>query len=200
MRLLRQSTASQEILLGRFVDLTDGDTAETGLTIANTDIKLWKGGSTVFVNKNSGGATHISDGMYYAVLDATDTDTVGMLTVYVKVAGAFYVSRDYYVMEEIAYDAIFAPSAAMGLSTQAKADVNAEVLDVLVTDTFAEPSGVPAGTSSLKDKLNWLFALGRNKITQTSSTQTLRNNADAANIASASVSDDGTTATRGLWS
>lgn len=197
---LRQSTASQEILLGRFVDSTDGDTAETGLTIANTDIKIWKSGATSFVSKNSGGATHISDGMYSAVLDATDTDTVGMMEAYVKVSGALYVSRRYYVLEEIVYDALFAASAAMGLSTQAKADVNAEVLDVLVTDTFAEPSGVPAGTSSLKDKLNWLFALGRNKITQTSSTQTLRNNADAANIASASVSDDGTTATRGLWS
>jgi len=35
---LRQSTASQELLLGPFVDSTDGVTAETALTIANTDI------------------------------------------------------------------------------------------------------------------------------------------------------------------
>jgi hypothetical protein len=52
---LRQSTASQEILLGPFVDSTDGVTAETGLTITNTDIKLWKGGTTAEANKNSGG-------------------------------------------------------------------------------------------------------------------------------------------------
>lgn len=85
------------------------------------------------------------------------------------------------------------------LATQAKADVNAEVLDVLVTDTFAEPASVPAATSSLKDKLVWLFTLGRNKITQTATTQTLRNDADAANVATAAVSDDTTTFIRGEW-
>jgi hypothetical protein len=51
----------------------------------------------------------------------------------------------------------------------------------------------------MKSKLDWLAALARNKITQTSSKQSLRNNADAATIASALVSDDGSTATRGKW-
>ena len=77
--------------------------------------------------------------------------------------------------------------------------INAEVVDVLATDTYAEPASVPAATSSLKDKISWLFALARNKITQTSSTQTLRNDADGSNIATSAVSDDGTTATRAEW-
>lgn len=85
------------------------------------------------------------------------------------------------------------------LASQAKADVNAEVVDALATDTYAEVSGVVAATSSLKDKINWLFALSRNKITQTSTTQTLRNDADSASLATAAVSDDGTTATRAEW-
>jgi len=80
------------------------------------------------------------------------------------------------------------------------AQVNAQVLDCLVTDTHAELASVPAATSSLKDKINWLFALARNKITQTSTTQTLRNNADDADIAASTVGDDGTTATRGKFS
>lgn len=79
---LKQSTASQEIPLGPMVDKTDGNTQETGLTIANTDIKLWKQGATTLANKNSGGATHISGGVYYAVLDATDTDTLGNLVIF----------------------------------------------------------------------------------------------------------------------
>lgn len=79
-------------------------------------------------------------------------------------------------------------------------EVNAEVLDVLTTDTFAEAGSVPAATSSLKDKINWLFALARNKITQTSSTQTLRNDADDGSVGTSTVSDDGTTFTRGEWS
>lgn len=108
---LRQSTASQEILLGPFVDSTDGVTAETGLTIASTDIKIWKGGATTEANKNSGGATHIASGRYSAVLDATDTDTVGMLEVSVAVSGALPVLRRFYVLEEAVYDAYFAVSA-----------------------------------------------------------------------------------------
>jgi len=85
------------------------------------------------------------------------------------------------------------------LTTGARASINAEVLDVLTVDTFAEPASVPAATSSLKDKLNWIFALARNKLTQTTSTQTLRNDADGGNIATAAVSDTGTTATRNEW-
>lgn len=77
------------------------------------------------------------------------------------------------------------------------AQVNTEVLDVVTVDTFAEVAAVPAATSTLKDKINWLFALARNKITQTTTTQALRNDADAANIATSTVSDDNTTATRG---
>jgi hypothetical protein len=109
---LRQSTASQEILLGPFVDSTDGVTAETGLTIANTDIKIWKGGTTSEVDKNSGGATHIASGRYSVVLDATDTNTVGMLEINVAVAGALPVRRQFYVLEEAVFDQIMAASAA----------------------------------------------------------------------------------------
>lgn len=79
------------------------------------------------------------------------------------------------------------------------AQVNAEVLDVLTTDTFAEPAAVPAATSSLKDKISFLFTLARNKLTQTSSTTTLRNDADNANIATSTTSDDGTTFTAQEW-
>jgi len=84
-------------------------------------------------------------------------------------------------------------------STVTTAQVNAEVVDALATDTYAESASVPAATASLKDKIVWLATLGRNKITQTSTTQTLRNDADSADIATASVSDDGTTATRDKW-
>ena len=87
-----------------------------------------------------------------------------------------------------------------GMSTTMKGQVNAEVDTALATTTYAEPSGVIAATSSLKDKICWLFTLARNKITQTSTTQTLRNDADDADIATSTVSDDGTTCTRGEFS
>lgn len=95
-------------------------------------------------------------------------------------------------------DAVLAAIAA--LNNLSAAQVNAEMLDVLTTDTFAEPGAVPAATSSLEDKISWLFTLARNKITQTATTQTLRNDADSADIATSTVSDDGTTAIRGEFS
>ena len=84
-----------------------------------------------------------------------------------------------------------------GMSTGMKAEVNAEALDVLVTDTFAELGGVPAATSSIKDKLNWIFMLARNKIEQTATTTTVRADDTTTSVATSTVSDDGTTATRG---
>lgn len=88
---LFQATAGQEIELGPFLSDTDGKTPMTGLTIANTDIKIWKGGTTL-ATKNSGGATHMADGVYYAVMDEVDTNT-GLVPfiVHVHVSGALPV-------------------------------------------------------------------------------------------------------------
>lgn len=103
---LKQSTASQEIPLGYFLDSTDGNTEETALSIANTDIKLWKAGATTLANKNSGGATHIANGLYYATLDATDTDTLGPLVIFVHVAGALPIRLECRVMPANVYEAL----------------------------------------------------------------------------------------------
>lgn len=105
---LKQSTASQEIPLGYFVDSTDGNTEETGLTIANTDIKLWKAGATTLANKNSGGATHISNGVYYATLDATDTNTLGPLVIFCHPTGALPVRVECEVLPANVYEALIA--------------------------------------------------------------------------------------------
>lgn len=86
------------------------------------------------------------------------------------------------------------------LATQAKADVNAEVVDALTVDTYAEPGAVVGATASIKDMLNWVKTLARNKLTQTSSTQTLFKDDGSTPLASAVTSDDGTTATRGEFS
>jgi hypothetical protein len=103
---LRQSTASQEALIGPFLDDTDGKTAETALTIANTDIKVWKHGATTEANKNSGGGTHIAGGRYSIVFDATDTDTLGNMEINIHVAGALPVRREFVVLPANVYDSL----------------------------------------------------------------------------------------------
>ena len=69
----------------------------------------------------------------------------------------------------------------------------------LVVSVDVQNIGVPAITASMVDVMSWVLALSRNKITQTATTQTLRNDADAGNIATAAVSDDATTAIRAEW-
>lgn len=144
---LRQSTASQEIPLGTFVDSVDGDTEETGLTIANTDIKLWKAGATTLANKNSGGATHISNGVYYCTLDATDTDTLGAMIVFVHVAGALAVRVECEVLAANVYDALVAGSDMLQVDTEQWKDATAPAM---TGDAFAR-LGAPAGASIAAD-------------------------------------------------
>jgi hypothetical protein len=144
---LKQSTASQEVPLGYFVDSTDGNTEETGLTIANTDLKLWKAGATTLASKNSGGATHISNGIYYATLDATDTDTLGPLVIYCHVAGALPVRVECLVHPANVYDSLYGADylqvddrsgnaiapASTALSTATWTNAKAAYLDAAIT-------------------------------------------------------------------
>jgi hypothetical protein len=108
---LRQATASQSRATPPFVDSTDFQTAETGLTIANTDVKLIVNGGAS-ANKNSGGGTHRANGVYGLTFDATDTATVGEMEVSIVVAGALPVFFKFWVLEEAVYDALFGASAA----------------------------------------------------------------------------------------
>lgn len=105
MIALRQSTASQEIPLGQFID-----TAGVGTTpsIANTDIKIWKTGATSLVSKNSGGATVMSNSVQQCTLDATDTNTAGPMIVYTFVSGSLPTKQDCVVYPTAVYDALFA--------------------------------------------------------------------------------------------
>ena len=160
---LKQSTAAQVRWIGPFVDDTDFKTAETGLTVANTDIKVSKNGGAS-ASKNSGGGTHDVNGYYAVTWDATDTATVGQLSYSVKVAGALQVFGAYTVLEEVIYDALFAASAtgalpvssggiaaaafaagaidAAALAADASTEINTAVLAIL---------GTPAGASMSAD-------------------------------------------------
>ena len=84
------------------------------------------------------------------------------------------------------------------LNNISAAQVNAEVVDALATDTYAEPGqGTPAATASLAAKIGYLFKAWRNKSTQTATAYNLFND-DALTVdQKATVSDDATTFTKG---
>lgn len=335
---LRQSTATT-LLLGPFLDDTDGKTAETALTLSQADIRLWKEGGTTLAQKSEAtSATHRELGLYTCPIDTTDTNTLGTLSVAVIETGALAVRQDYKVITADEWDrkykvtgpvnsqgildrgtaasvsstTVFALAAAAAFaddtligciagvygSTQGywqfrtisdnaltgdsvtvdpgfavqpsgtvtyviygstpsgttnlpavnatqvggqtasaagtvtfpgtiasttnitagtittvtnltnapssgdltatmKASVNAEVLDVLATDTTTPPTAAPAANASMKSILAWLLMKNRNKITQTATTQLVLADDGVTTVATSTVSDNGTTATRG---
>jgi hypothetical protein len=220
---LRQSTASQSRLIGPFItDVSPYIDPATGLTIANTDIKLRANGTTLS-NKNSGGGTHQVNGLYSVTWDATDTANVGELFCSVKIAGALSWFTTYVVLEEAVYDALYADSApgpatptnitagtittvtnltnaptAGDLTATMKASMNAEVVDALNVDTYAEPGqGAPTSTTSLVAKIGYLYKAWRNRHTQTDSEYALYNDDATTKGQEAVVSSDGTTTERG---
>lgn len=160
---LKQSTASQVRAIGPFVDDTDFKTLETALTIANTDVKLKKNGGTA-ASKNSGGATADSTtGMYHLTWDATDTNTVGELSVSIKISGALVYFCNYTVLEEVVYDMLFGASATgfisdITRSSQTSVDTLATYVDTEVAAIKTKTDQLPANTTTefatLNTKLN----------------------------------------------
>ena len=112
MILLKQSTATT-LLLGPFLDETDGQTAETGLTISQADVLLWKEGGTTLAQKTEAtSCTHRSNGLYTCPVDTTDTNTLGLLVVSVDESGALPIRQDYFVVPAAVYDALKAGTGA----------------------------------------------------------------------------------------
>ena len=100
---LKQSTAA-DVLIGPFVDDTDGKTAETGLSMSATDLYLTKNGAAM-VNVNTVQTpAPDTNGFYDVQLDATDTGTLGRLVLSAHVSGALPVWREFMVVPANIYD------------------------------------------------------------------------------------------------
>lgn len=107
MQFLKANTAV-DVLIGPFLDSTDGNTTEDGLTIARADVKLSKLGQALTQKTDITSAAFDDDGYYNCELDATDTASEGTLVLIVHVAGALAVRHEYMVLSEAAYDSMFA--------------------------------------------------------------------------------------------
>ena len=134
-------------------------------------------------------ATVIAD----AAIDAA-TFAAGAITATVIADGAI----DAATFAAGAIDATAIAANAIGASELA-ADAVAEIADAVWDEAMVEPTAVPAVTGAMRAAIAWLLARDRNKLTQTATTTTLRNDADSGNVATSTVSDDGTTFTRGEW-
>jgi hypothetical protein len=220
-RWLRQSTAVT-IQMGPALDRADGVTEETALaptveiskagaafaarssaTAIAHDQNGWyrvelnatdTGTAGPLVAKFDDAATHLPVWHEFMVVpavvyDALVAGTDNLDVNAVQWAGAATASDD------LALKASLAKGADItGFNDLSAAQVNAEVLDVLAVDAFAEPGQeAPPAAATLARKLGYLYKAWRNRHTQTATTYSLYGD-DATTVDhKATVADDGTT-------
>lgn len=164
MNFLKQSTAVT-IKIGPFLDDTDGKTAETGLTLAQADIRLSKNGGAMGQKNSSTATTHNELGYYNVHLNTTDTDTLGSLKLMVQKAGALPVWAELSILHAKAYDAMFstglvelvaAYDAAKTAASQAS--VNAIPTTPLLAANYTAPDN--AGITAIKAKTDQIASGG----------------------------------------
>lgn len=111
-------------------------------------------------------------------------------------------SADFTVASSIGKSVMNGVALGTGLTINAYTGNTPQTGDVYaaITGATVEPTSPPSSTASILNKLLWLFCLGKNKRTQTATTELVRNDADAATIGTSTKSDDGTTFTRGKYS
>lgn len=151
---LKQSTAV-EVKVGPFVDSTDGVTAETGLTITQSEVLLAKNGADWAQKNESTSLVHESNGFYRCLLDATDTNTLGLLKLQIAESGALPVWDGYTIVPANVYDSLIsgsdylnAETAAMaaGVVTASAIATGAIDADAIAADAVTE---IQAGLSTL---------------------------------------------------
>lgn len=90
------------------------------------------------------------------------------------------------------------PAQISALNNLSAAQVNAEVVDALNVDTYAEiGQETPAATQTIRKMVAYLYKAWRNKTEQTAAQYSLYNDDGTTLAQKATVSDDGTTFTRG---
>jgi len=242
MRYLKANT-QVKVVVGPFVDVSDGFTPETGIALSTAD-------EAELVKHDAAAVTDISgatwaaitsmDGYYNLTLTTSHTDTEGMLVIAVQDdSECLPVRQEFMVLAEAAYDSMFvakdtgfmdvdvkaisgdttaadnaelmfdgtgyaggttkldvniASTDDIDLSATQKASVNTEVDNALNVTTYAEPGQEnPAATTTLVNKIGYLYKVFRNRKTQTTTQWSLYADDGTTVDQKSTISDDGTT-------
>lgn len=136
---LRANTAV-DVLIGPFVDITDGNTTEDGLSASLTSAatKLSKNGQPLASRSDVTDCAFDDDGYYNCELNVTDTNTEGSLVLIVHIsATALPVRHEFNVLSEAAWDSLHAAKDAgfmdVNIKTIGRADTQETEADNLET-------------------------------------------------------------------
>ena len=155
---LKQST-TVTLSIGPALDDDDAVTQKTG-TLADTDFELSKNGGAKAAPNDTNDATHDDDGVHLKQINATDTGTLGLLTVYMYQADVLYIRQDYQVVTANWYDSMCSTDnlevdvKAVSGDTTAADNLEAQYdTDGLLGDTFpatqAQVGNLTAGTAAI---------------------------------------------------
>lgn len=106
MNLLKQNTAVT-LKMGPFLDDADGKTVEPSLTITQADVRLSKNGGNLAQKSDTASATYDEIGIYDVTLNATDTNTLGRLDIFIHKAGALPVFASFMVAPANVWNSFF---------------------------------------------------------------------------------------------
>jgi hypothetical protein len=151
--------------------MRDGDTTSTAISLVTGTVGTWSSGGFKEVD-----ATHMPGVYEFGIPNA-------VLATGVKKATIFF------------HGATNMQDTFIDIDMLETGDAYAAI----ATTTVAESAAVPAATATLTDKIRWLATIARNKITTTATTQTLLADDNATTVGASTISDDGSTATRGKY-
>lgn len=134
---LNEATAARRRVPVVLVDVTDGVTAETGVTLSAGDMKISKNGGAEA--NHAGTLTELAGGDYYYEFAAAELDTAGYVTGRIVKAGV----RTFRIAGQVV---AFDPYAA--LATQASIDTIDDFLDTEVAAIKAKTDNLPASPAN----------------------------------------------------
>jgi len=150
MRELKQS-ATAVLKLGPFLDSTDGNTVEAGITIVQADIRLSKNGGDFAQKNNASASAYDEAGFYNSTVSVVDTGTLGSLKVAVHRTGSLAVWHDYAVVDKnywtskYSSDILDVNTIQVGGTVQTALDIN----DILTDTAELQTDDIPGRIDTL---------------------------------------------------
>jgi hypothetical protein len=190
MQYLKQSTAIT-LKIGPFLDEDDGKTSEGGLSITQANVRISKNGGNIISKGDTSSCSHDELGIYGCPINATDTNTLGRLQLWVHEAGALPVWHEYMIVDSNVYDSLFGTDRLQTHTAEMTAGIiTASVLASDAVDEIIDE--VIEGSITLRQAIRALLAANAGKSTGGGTpTIKFRDNADSKDRISATVDSNG---------
>jgi len=141
-------------------------------------------------------AANIYDSLFGAGTTFLKTDMTQILAHTLTNTGT-QIADAFQTMYDVASPVLTCQSVNQAQDNATVAEINAEVVDALGTDTIAElAQGIPSATPTIKQALMLLYMALRNESLTTASLLSIKNDAGTV-ITKATLADDSTTMTKG---